>query len=92
MEIKGLSDDNILKISHIKEEDEWALKYRIDSYHNFLKLGLPDFGPKIELDFDNIISILFFILSSLTYTHNKCNNEYYSYDNCRYFTIACFVF
>lgn len=55
MEIKGLSDDNILKISHIKEEDEWALKYRIDSYHNFLKLGLPDFGPKIELDFDNII-------------------------------------
>ena len=55
MDIKGLSDDNILKISHIKEEDEWALKYRIDSYHNFLKLGLPDFGPKIELDFDNII-------------------------------------
>lgn len=55
MEIKGLSDDNILKISHIKEEDEWALKYRIDSYHNFLKLSLPDFGPKIELDFDNII-------------------------------------
>ena len=55
MEIKGLSDDNILKLSHIKEEDEWALKYRIDSYHNFLKLGLPDFGPKIELDFDNII-------------------------------------
>lgn len=55
MEIKGLSDDNILKISHIKEEDEWALKYRKDSYHNFLKLGLPDFGPKIELDFDNII-------------------------------------
>lgn len=55
MEIKGLSDDNILKISHIKEEDEWTLKYRIDSYHNFLKLGLPDFGPKIELDFDNII-------------------------------------
>lgn len=55
MEIKGLSDDNILKISHIKEEDELALKYRIDSYHNFLKLGLPDFGPKIELDFDNII-------------------------------------
>lgn len=55
MEIKGLSDDNILKISRIKEEDEWALKYRIDSYHNFLKLGLPDFGPKIELDFDNII-------------------------------------
>ena len=55
MEIKGLSDDNILKISHIKEEDEWALKYRMDSYHNFLKLGLPDFGPKIELDFDNII-------------------------------------
>lgn len=55
MEIKGLSDDNILKISHIKEEDEWALKYRIDSYHNFLKLGLPDFGPKIEFDFDNII-------------------------------------
>ena len=36
MEIKGLSDDNILKISHIKEEDEWALKYRIDSYHNFV--------------------------------------------------------
>lgn len=55
MEIKGLSNNNILKISHIKEEDEWALKYRIDSYHNFLKLGLPDFGPKIELDFDNII-------------------------------------
>lgn len=55
MEVIGLSDENILKISKKKEEADWVTKYRLDSYHNFLKLGMPDFGPKIDLDFKKII-------------------------------------
>lgn len=55
MEVKGLSLDNIIKISDHKKEKDWVKKYRIDAYHIFEEL--PDklpFGPKFSLDFDKI--------------------------------------
>lgn len=55
MEIIGLSDVKVLKISEIKKEEKWITDFRLKSYHNFCNLDLPKFGPKIELDFDKII-------------------------------------
>ncbi len=55
MEIKGLSEENINKISKIKEEDLWVSSYRKDSYEKFKKLSMPTFGPEISLNFDDII-------------------------------------
>jgi Fe-S cluster assembly protein SufB len=55
MEIKGLNQSNIKKISEIKHEEQWVLDFRLKSYELFEKLDMPDFGPKFELDFDKVI-------------------------------------
>lgn len=55
MEVIGINEENVKTISSIKKEDDWVQKYRIQSYHKFEKLGMPEFGPKIELDFSKII-------------------------------------
>ncbi len=55
MEIKGLNEENVKTISKIKNESNWVYDYRLDSFLKFLKLDMPDFGPKIELNFDDII-------------------------------------
>ena len=54
MEIKGLSEDKIKKISECKGEDKKTLEYRLKCYETFKKLGLPNFGPSLSIDFDNI--------------------------------------
>ena len=56
MEIKGLTKDNIIKISTHKKEDTWVKDYRLKSYEYFTKMNkdLP-FGPKFKLNFDDII-------------------------------------
>ena len=56
MEIKGLTKDNILKISEHKKERDWVKDYRLKSYEYFEKMNktLP-FGPKFKLNFDDII-------------------------------------
>ena len=55
MEIVGLNENNIKKISEIKHEEQWILDFRLKSYELFQKLDMPDFGPKFELDFDKVI-------------------------------------
>ena len=55
MEVVGINEDNVKKISSIKKEDNWIRDYRVDSYHKFESIGLPEFGPKIDLDFSKII-------------------------------------
>ena len=56
MEIKGLSKEKIIEISKYKQEDEWVLNYRLDSYQKFKNSkGKAPFGPKFKLDFDDII-------------------------------------
>ena len=54
MEIKGLSQANIEKISEIKEDEDWVREFRLQSFENFNKLEMPSFGPKYDLDFDKI--------------------------------------
>ena len=55
MEIVGLSDEKVKKISAIKGEEEKVLDFRLDGYNSFLRQSLPEFGPHIDLDFDKII-------------------------------------
>ena len=56
MEIKGLTKDNILKISNHKKEADWVRDYRLQSYEYFTKTNkkLP-FGSEFNLNFDDII-------------------------------------
>ncbi len=55
MEIVGLNEKNIRKISEIKHEEQDVLDFRLKSYELFKKLDMPTFGPKFELDFDKVI-------------------------------------
>ena len=51
MEIVGLTEENIKKISSIKKESDEILKGRLQSFRKFQKMDLPDFGPRIDIDF-----------------------------------------
>ncbi len=55
MEIVGLNEENIRKISEIKHEEQEVLDFRLKSYELFKKLEMPNFGPKFSLDFDKVI-------------------------------------
>ena len=55
MEIIGINEENVKAISDKKNEDDWVLKYRLDSYKKFENLDMPSFGPEIDLDFKKII-------------------------------------
>ena len=55
MEIKGIDKEKVELITNIKKEDSWVKKFRLDSYEKFEKLGMPEFGPEIDLDFSSII-------------------------------------
>ncbi len=55
MEVVGLNEKNIKKISEIKHEEQWILDFRLKSYEMFKKLDMPDFGPNFDLDFNKVI-------------------------------------
>lgn len=55
MEIKGIDRENVEAISNIKKEDFWIRDFRLNSYEKFEKMGMPEFGPKVNLDFSKII-------------------------------------
>lgn len=46
--------DVVKEISKIKNEPSWMLEFRLNSYKEFAKLDNPNFGPKIDIDFDSI--------------------------------------
>lgn len=54
MDIRGLNEDNIRKISNIKNEDSDILDFRLKSYQRFLNLDMPSYGPKFNIDFDDV--------------------------------------
>ena len=49
-----LNEEFIKKISKLKNEPEWMLDFRLKSFNKFLELDNPSFGPKIDINFDNI--------------------------------------
>ena len=55
MEIVGLSEEKVRKISEIKNEDSWVLDYRLKGYKSFVEQGMPLFGPEINLNFEDVI-------------------------------------
>ena len=55
MEIKGIDKEKVKTISDIKKEDSWIRDFRLDSYEKFENIGMPEFGPKVDLDFSEII-------------------------------------
>ncbi len=55
MEVVGINEENVKKISDIKQEEQWIKDYRVQSYQYFESLPMPSFGPTIDLDFSKII-------------------------------------
>lgn len=55
MEIVGLSEESVRKISEIKGEETWVLDYRLNGYKSFVSQDMPKFGPEINLNFDDVI-------------------------------------
>lgn len=49
-----LNKEFITKVSKLKNEPQWMLEFRLKSFDKFLELDNPNFGPKIDIDFDNI--------------------------------------
>lgn len=52
--MEKLNEELIKKISLNKNEPSWMLDFRLESYKKFKELDNPDFGPHIDIDFDNI--------------------------------------
>lgn len=55
MQIIGINRNNIEQISNYKKEEPWIKEYRLASYDIFKNLPMPSYGPKYDIDFDNII-------------------------------------
>jgi Fe-S cluster assembly protein SufB len=51
---KGLTEDIVKEISHLKNEPEWMRDFRLSAYKTFVGLPLPSFGPELNLNFDEI--------------------------------------
>ncbi len=53
---KGLSREVIVAISKDKNEPEWMLEHRLNSYDVFMSKAMPNWGPDLSLlDLENII-------------------------------------
>lgn len=50
----GLSEDTVRQISTLKHEPQWMLRRRLRAYRQFIKMPMPKFGPKLDIDFDSI--------------------------------------
>lgn len=54
MDYKNLNIDIVEEISKIKGEPKWMTDFRKKSYQKFKELKQPNFGPKININFDLI--------------------------------------
>lgn len=51
---KGLSEEVIRQISAYKNEPDWMLEFRLESYRNFLRIDNPKWGPDLSsIDFNS---------------------------------------
>lgn len=50
-----LNEQFIINLSHIKGEPEWMRNFRLASYQEFLCQKNPLFGPKLNIDYNNLI-------------------------------------
>lgn len=68
--IRKLNEEFVSWLSNKKQEDEKMLSFRLESFKKFLELDNPNFGPKIDIDFDNIN----YYKSDATKLENKWEN------------------
>ena len=54
---KGLNEDVVKEISKIKDEPEWMRNFRLKSYETFKNMPMPNFGPNLDIDFNNHLII-----------------------------------
>ena len=52
--VDKLNRDTVKEISSIKNEPKWMTDFRVKSYEFFEKCPQPNFGPKLDIDFDII--------------------------------------
>ena len=50
-----ISEEFIINLSKQKKEPKWMLDFRLKAFATFLRYDNPNFGPKIELNFDDIV-------------------------------------
>ena len=51
---KGLSKEKVKIISELKKEPKWMLEYRLNSYDIFKSKKMPNWGPKLNINLDDI--------------------------------------
>ena len=49
-----LTSDDIKEISKIKNEPAWMLEHRLEAFAFYKKAKEPNFGPKLNIDYDSI--------------------------------------
>ena len=49
-----LNEDLVKTISKLKNEPEWMLEFRLNSLRNFFIQKNPNFGPELDIDFEEI--------------------------------------
>lgn len=51
---RELNEEMIKDISKKKGEPAWMCEFRLNSLKKFMELGMPKFGPKLDIDFSSI--------------------------------------
>jgi len=59
---KGINEDIVREISHLKNEPKWMEEFRVKAFHHFKNAPMPSFGP--NLDFLDFSTYTYFIRSS----------------------------
>ncbi|WP_349603836.1 Fe-S cluster assembly protein SufB [Lactiplantibacillus plantarum] len=53
---RGLTEATVREISTAKHEPQWMLDYRLNAYHEYLKMPMPKFGPELtKLDLKDML-------------------------------------
>ena len=53
---RGLTEATVREISTAKHEPQWMLDYRLNGYHEYLKMPMPKFGPDLtKLDLKDML-------------------------------------
>ena len=56
---KGLNEGVVSRISNIKQDPQWLLDFRLNSYKTFLNKKMPTWGANLSVvDFDDIVYYL----------------------------------